>query len=253
MAKQNKSVDTPADVVKETVGVSPEGDALPENGMTMDDLTATEVFPEVQENAIAAVTQAKTEQVAEQIRDDVPTDAPVKFNKDGSIRKKGGRKKGGTNKTAGDFYKGEEKKPVDPLAPVKVSSLAAATTMSGVIERASVILISDEWTLNEAERAGNIKAWENTFDYYGGLNLSPPLALTLSHMEIIAHRSLNPNNKVTRAKLPLIGAWFKTKFAILRRKKNAQPDRRPDVVREVNVGKEESGVAEKTGAQDHRS
>ncbi len=190
------------------------------SGATMDKLTDDEFMPEINEAAIAA-TQAQQEAA---IQLEVPQATPVKLNKDGTPRKVR-KKKSELNVAA---------KPSTPETPA-LTSLQAATAISALLEVASVKLISDEWALSEAERAGNVKAWEGALDHYGGLALSPIGNLAFNHASIIISRSFEPK---TQSRYGLFKAWIKDKFS--RKKKDARINNRSDAQRQDDIRDEKS-------------
>jgi len=87
-------------------------------------------------------------------------------------------------------------------------------------------------------------------DYYGGVSLTPPQALALSHLQIILSRAMSEKSK-TRAKFGLGLAWFKnkmTKFKFKGKNKNgAHVDSGKDPKRENNTGDKDSGKDEVKG------
>lgn len=173
---------------------------------SMDELTAGEELPEVKENAIEAVKQSEEANEA--------GDATVGEG-DGAEKKKPetrGRKKGGKNKKKDQpFYAGDASAPhVTAAQAESISSRQAAIAISGLIEVAGAKLISDEWNYTPMERELNVNAWEKTFDHYGGVNLTPPMELALSHAQIIVSRAIG--GKETRGKLQLAWMWAKNKW-----------------------------------------
>lgn len=175
----------------------------------MDALTASDQLPEVNEAAMEAVKAQAAE---------VASEAPaVKLKKDGTPKKTPGRKPGAIKSQMN--LKPEAKNDI----PV-ISSAAAAATCSGLLEMTSVNLISDEWIMSEMERAANIKAWEDCFNHYGGVNLPPPAALAANYLGLIVTRSFKPK---TQSKWGLIKYWFASKF---KRDKNARINNRTDVI-----------------------
>ncbi len=200
-----------------------------ENSTTdMDALTATETLPEVNENAMAAV-QEQAQETAQAERQVAPAE-PVTYNKDGSIRKKRApyKKRGSSEMNV--------PKKDDLSGTPEITSRAAAETMSGIIELASVKVISEEWGMTEKERASNINAWEKTFDHYGGVNMPPPLALAANYMGIIVSRGMS--GKETQSKFSLFKAWIATK--IFRKKKDARIDSGKNAERKDNIRDEKS-------------
>lgn len=215
-----------------------EADSDTDKAQSMEQLTLGETFPEVSETAIAAVAESKADDAAEQAQEAETEN--VKRNKDGSIAKKRGRKAGQTNAQS-TFYN-PNVKPETKQAPETPASQSfpSAVVVSGVLERLQMAFISDEFEYTETERNINIGAWSATFDYYGGVNLSPPAILALSHAEIIMTRATKSK---TQTRFALIKAWFADKFAKIRGKKNALSDSGENVKRENNLRNEESGSA----------
>lgn len=210
----------------------------------MDAQTATEEMPDVQEHAIQALQAEKQSELDKAKADGFnpeihQTDArgnPVKTKSGRWAKKRGAKPK--------DFKRPGDKKQAENDAPKSISmdSIESARMVSEMLEGLSVKLIGDEWQLSEAERAGNISAWAATFDYYGGVKISPPAALALSHMQIIITRAGKPK---TASKFKLFGAWMKSKFTFKKSKKekgesNALSDSRQDVKRKIDVGEKES-------------
>lgn len=220
MARKKKSVDSlepSAEVQQEPVA---------ETGITMDALTEGEAFPEVKENAIEAV--AKKQQKEEE----KPSE-PQKLNLDGTVAKKRGRKPG--QKSA--FKNPRDKEPEKD----GMSSQQAAVAISGIIEGLQVSLISKEFIYHPIERETNQKAWEKTLDHYGGVNLSPPAELALSHIAIISARAMQ--GQETKTKLSLAGTWFKMKWQNFKNRKSkngALSDNRENTERKDDLGEEKS-------------
>jgi hypothetical protein len=219
---------------------------------TMDDLTKDEILPDANPEAIAAIDAARKETL-EQARNagfnpaihaSKPDGTPV-LTKDGKFAKPRGRK-------AGQFNSAPKKSSLfnDQLQmPIQtVSSEAAAKTISGLLEQASVVLVSDEWKLTDEERKTNVEAWRQTLDYYGGVKLSPPQALVLNHLTIIATRSFAPK---TQTKYQLFKAYLNDKLANLKfwKNKNAHTDRGENDVGKDNVRQEKITSPEKAGDQ----
>lgn len=195
-----------------------ENKAATTSSLSMDDLTAGETLPEVQENAIEAVQAAIAEQQGEAIADN---DAPYGRKVDGTPKKKRGRKAGESTppkksnasptQTPFDFGGDATLPPIDAVTgEPKIDSTKAAVIASGLIEGFTVATISKAWTLEKAERERNIIAWKEAFDHYGGVVLSPPLALVSDHIMIIQKRALSDNDTKSRINLGI--AWIKTKF-----------------------------------------
>lgn len=189
---------------------------------TLDDL-ATGELPEVKQNAIDAIHDVAQEKAKEENNSKpdgfdpeihaTGDDGKPQYTKTGKLKKKRGRKKGASNSTLNLGNPEKEKEEFEQ----RLSSLETATTISGMLEMAQYKMISNEFIYSEMERTANIQAWANTLDYYGGVNLTPPQTLALSHMQIILTRAMSEKSK-TRAKFGLGMAWFKNKFANLRSK-----------------------------------
>ena len=209
--------------------------------LTMDELTAQENFPRPDEEAIAAITEQRVDASAA-----ADPESQEKF--DPAIHSVGKDGKPTVTKT-GKFRKKNQKfirpdaveeKPVAP-APAVTSEHAAQVT-SGLIEQLSVTLISDDFVYSELERASNIKAWEQCYDYYGGVNIPPPAALALNHIGIIVARA---HKEKPQMKFALFVTWIKNKFK--RKPKNgAHASSGNDGKRENNVGAEESAQPAKS-------
>lgn len=204
------------------------------NSLTMDQLSETEQFPEVKENAIEAVKEQKQENA------EIQAAADVKLNADGSPAKKRGRKPGQKNSFVNPYKKDDI--PSQNIAPI--SSLQAATVVSATLEMMSVALISDEWKLTPIEKESNIAAWDAAFNHYGGVQISPPMALVMNHTAIILARAGQPK---TVDKIGLFKAWIKTKvnFKFKRGKENAHSDSGSDIERKDDIRKEEGGKSKK--------
>lgn len=206
-----------------------ENENLPSNPdkITMDALTENESFPEVKENAIQAV-QAQKE--AEKIEAQKLEAENVRLKKDGTPAKKRGPKPKDA-KTNFVMPQGVTPPPVSP-------SLEAGILTSALLEQMSVSLISDDFILSEQERHSNIDAWTKCYDYYGGVEVKPPVALMMNHMAIILVRA---QKEKTQTKIALAKAWLKNKIANWKKGgKNAQSDIRPDNERKDDIRKEES-------------
>lgn len=210
---------------------SEEIEGVPSGSQTMDALTENEEFPAPDEEAIAAITNKEGAKNDRGIGDKFDpsihrTDSsgnPV-LTKTGKFRKKTGYAK---------FVNPEAKKE-KPAGTPEISSAAAAQLTSGIIERLSVMLVSDDFIYTETERVQNVIAWTNCYDYYGGVNLTPPMALACDHMAIILARA---NKPTFHSKLALFTAWIKNKFK--RKNKNGSlPDSRNNGNGEDNVGAE---------------
>lgn len=202
--------------------VTPAADEKPVATVTMAALTEGESLPEVNTHAIEAV-QAESEEIKQ-----IEASEPVRLKKDGTPAKKRGRKAGATIHGRHGFA-------IPDSAQATISSEAAAVTVSGVLEQMQVVLISKEFAYKDVERLNNVNAWRKTFDYYGGVNLSPPAELALSHASIILSRAMAGGE--TKTKLALGAAWVKNKIAGL---KNALSNRGKNVKRQDDIREEES-------------
>lgn len=201
---------------KENLNVHENSDSATPS-ITMDTLTEQENFPEPQQHAIDAfAAKEKAESAVE---------APVKLKKDGTPAKRRGRK--------------PKSEIVDPRRPkdapqmpddgtVKVDSTQAAQLVSGMLENMQVTLISKEFIYSDLEREANINAWRDTFDHYGGVSITPPQALALSHMSIILARAA-PAKSETRTKLQLAKIWFTHKIAGIKFKLKPQAQLDPEI------------------------
>lgn len=210
MDNDSEHVETPKDVEKSTIDEIAGGD-----------------MPEVKQNAIDAVNLQKDNEIKKAVEVDgfnpdihvVGADGQPQRNKNGSLKKKRGRKKGATNSTLN--LKSEA--PKDEALPT-MGSDEAATVISGLLEAAQVKLVSEEFIYSELERIGNIEAWRQTLDHYGGVKLSPPQALALSHLQIIVVRAMTQENKKTQEKFKLFGTWVKFKMSKITFKKKGKKD-----------------------------
>ena len=193
--------------------------------LSIDELVTGDM-PEVKQNAIDAVTAQKQGDIDKASRDEgfdpsihvVDGDGKPKRNKNGTLKKKRGRKKGATNSTLNFEKEKEQDEPDENL----VESLTAATTISGLLEMTQVNLISEEFRYNDIERFENIDAWCKTLDYYGGLHLTPPQILVLSHMSIISSRAMSQKNVKTKEKFAYFKTFLKMKFTGLFKKKDSK-------------------------------
>lgn len=201
---------------------------------SMADIVSSEVMPEVQDSAIEAV-QAQRSENAE------PEQTPAQTK----VKKKRGRPIG-SGKTKSQLHTGEtavsSQTAAQPAGTVSVDSTVAAMTISGLIERTQIGVLGNDFIYNEIERTQNREAWKNCLDYYGGLNLPPPLALAADHMAIIMARATKP---AVQSRFQLLKAWVTGKLEKIRSKKNAQPDNRPDDERQDNVRCEKSNRTSK--------
>ncbi len=226
-----------------------------ETSSALDDIAGGEM-PEVKENAIAAVQDQKQVEIESAVKEGFDpeihvtnADGTPALNKNGSFKKKRGRKKGSTVKSKSQLNLSVNEPQIEE--PV-MGSLEAAITISGLLEAAQVKMISDEFIYEELERQGNIEAWKRTLDHYGGLNLTPPQTLVLSHLQIIVSRAMSPDNKKTKEKFALFGTWFKSKISNIKfrkkdKKDGARSDNRKDTKRENNPSNEDGKSQAKAG------
>lgn len=184
---------------------------------SIDKLTEAESLPEANDSSIAAITEAKIEEAKEAAAQEAAK--PVKYNKDGSVAKQRGRKKGETSPPKNASTLGG---PAQPLQ----TSLAAAATISGLLEHAQVALISDEFIYSDMERALNIGAWEKTLDHYGGMKIHPAAELAMNHFAIIASRS---QKEKTKTKLAHAKVWLSSLTSKWKKKKE---DKKPEKEKE---------------------
>jgi hypothetical protein len=199
------------------------------SNISMDDLSENEVFPEIKENAIEAVKAQKAEEKQE--ADKLELEG-IKLKKDGTPAKKRGRKPH-DEKSAFVMPQGVNQPIVSP-------SMEAGILTSALLEQLSVGLISDDFVLSEFERQSNIKAWVDCYDHYGGVKVTPPMALVMNHMAIVFTRA---QKEKTQTKIALVRAWFKNKVANFKNKKgdkNAHTDSRANDVGENDLRKKES-------------
>jgi len=239
MKKDNKTIDNQENISPEII------EAGKTSVLSMDSLTQNEELPDVQPHAIDAIKSAKNDQV-EQAKKELGFDPEIhatnsdgtpKLTKAGKPQKKRGRKSGSVLNA---------KKKAETAQPeiTEISSMEAGVVVSGLLEQMSVKLISDEWAYNDVERAGNVTAWAQTFDSFGGVKLSPVQMLMMSHAQIILTRIPQPK---TKTKIGLIKAWWKHKKSKWRNKKNAHTDNRKDAIGENDVREEEGAQPTKTG------
>lgn len=225
--------------------------------VSMDDLTDSEVFPEPQPHAIEAIKKEREKEAMPGAASGAPSPGkdvfnpefhatdkdgnPIK-NKDGSYRFKNGRKKGFSPQKS--VLNAPQPTPV-----VDMQSRHAANVVSGLFEQTTIKLIGEEWRLSDDERRSNVQAWEDTFNHYGGVKLSPPQALMLNQGAIILTRVAMPK---TKSKLSLGYAWLRTKMT--RNKtpkkdddKNALSDNRKDAIGKNDIREEEKPVTTENG------
>lgn len=208
--------------------------------ITADDLFKDDVHPDVNREAIDAVKSEKESQK----NIGVTVGQNVKLKKDGTPANKRGRKpKDQAHQSTAQKSKvfGQDQK--EEIKP-NVSSEHAAFVVSGILERMQCVLISDDFIYTEQEKIANVTAWAKTFDYYGGVNISPPQALILDHMGIILSRASKPK---TIDKITALRVWLSSKLSKIKfwDKKNARTDSRADSKREDDIRKEESEKSKK--------
>jgi len=222
---------------------APTESVAPES-VTIDALTETEQFPEVQEHAVSSFEQKQAEILTQEKQAAALESAGVKLKKDGTPAKQRGRKPNAQKQTAGVL-----KNPRQNLAqlPPTVDSTQAALIVSGILETMQVTLISDEFKYTDTERALNVDAWRKSLDYYGGVSVSPPMELAISHAAIILSRAQQPK---TKSKFGLMKAWLSDKVSSYKSQKkkakeNAPANNRTDAIGENDLREKESGGAEK--------
>jgi hypothetical protein len=205
---------------------------------SMDELSASEKLPEVQENAIAAVQSEKGEKIEVAKKDGFDPeihatndDGTPKKTKSGNFAKKRGRKS--TLNTGEKSSKEQEKE--EAQEKEKQANLEAAVMTSTILEQMQMQFISEDFAYSDVERRGNIEAWEATFAHYGGVKMHPAVQLAASHATIIATRARKPT---VQDKFAHLKTWFKTRFK--RKNKNALPDNRTDAERKDNIREKES-------------
>lgn len=214
--------------------------------ISMTELVSGEDFPAVQPHAIAASEAKKTaEKQAEVIAQ--ASQGP----------KKRGRKSNAERAAMGlppsapkqNLKLPNQQQNVPPAGTVQVDSTSAAVTVSGILEKLQVTLISDDFIYSEIERAQNITAWKNTLDYYGGVSLSPPAALALDHASIIltrAHKE-KTQSKIAQLKTAIAAKYFAWKNRKMKKEEqeNALSDSGQDTKRENNLREEKSAGTKK--------
>jgi len=212
-------------------------------------------MPEVKQNAIDAIHGQKAEEITKAVKVDgfnpeihvVGADGQPKRNKNGSLKKKRGRKKGTTSPSKSTLNIEDKKEELVE----QISSYETAVTISGLLEMAQVKMISDEFLYLEIERCSNIEAWQKTLDYYGGVNLTPPQILFLSHMQIILTRAMGEKNIKTKEKFAYFKTWINQKvkrFSFKKENKNGShadsgenPKRKDDTGEKTSAGKTKTG------------
>ena len=205
--------------------------------VNMDSLSSKEELPAVQEHAIAAV-QAEIEASENGFDPDIHAtdkDGKPKKTASGDFAKKRGRKS--TVNTGEKSKKQIEKEQADEKA--RAENKQSAVVISGILEQAQIKLISEDFKYSDIEREANRAVWEATIEYYGGLDIPPPIALMIDHMTIILVRA---QKESVKDKFTLARTWFKTKFK-RKSKKNALSDTRTDAKRENDVREEEGSRA----------
>lgn len=180
-------------------------------------------MPSVKQNAIDAVQNQKAETLETAIKIDgfdphihaTDADGNPQYTKSGNLKKKRGRKKASGSRPQSNSSLNLGIEPEKEI-PKESESMGTAVTVSGLLEVAQIKMISEEFKYNEIEREVNIKAWCETFDHYGGVDLSPPQKLAMSHAQIILARALSGGEKSeTRAKFKMAGIWLKQKVSKL--------------------------------------
>lgn len=221
--------------------------------VSMETLTENEYQPTVSENAINAVTAKENEKIAELEKLEAEG---VKLKKDGTPAKKRGRKSKNEKNTSDTVAnksqfvnpraeKQENGQVQENIEEKLKNSQEAAIFVSGILETAQIKLISKDFEYNKLEREANIMAWKDTFDYYGGVELSPPMRLAMSHGSIIMTRSFNSSE--TRSKFSLMAAWTKNKFTkLFKGRKHALSNTGADASRENDIRKKESESPKKS-------
>lgn len=235
--KKNKEVEKEAVVEKPL--------DLPQDIKSMDDLSAGEKLPDVQEHSIAAMAAEKGEKI-EKAKEAgfnpeihaTNEDGTPKKTQSGNFAKKRGRK---SYLNTGQKSNKQEEEDLK-AAKMKAENAQSAAVISAILEQAQMKFISEDFKYTDQERAANKAVWEATFEYYGGVNIPPPVALAVDHMTIILTRAQKP---AVQDKFAHLKTWFKNKFK--RKKKNALPDNRPDSERKDNVREEKSESPAKAG------
>jgi hypothetical protein len=212
---------------------------------SMDELSATEALPEVQEHSIAAVQAELGEKISKEkengfdpeIHATNPDGSPKK-TASGNFAKKRGRKS--TLKTGAKSKKQIEQEEAEEKE--RQANREAAVMTSTILEQMQMQFISPDFEYSKIERDANIDAWDATFAHYGGVKMHPAVQLAASHATIIATRARKPT---VQDKISHVKTWFKNKFK--RKSKNALPDNRKDVERKDNVREEKSVEPAKAG------
>jgi len=217
----------------------------------MDDLTNNEAMPEVQPHAMKAVQDEKQEVISEaidngfnpEIHETNAQGEPV-LTKTGNFRKKRGA--GAATRKTKSKLDLSEKKPEnaeDKSQKVTVESKTAAITTSAILERVQIGVIGDDMVYDDTERAANVEAWFNLYEYYGGVEVHPAMAVAADHTMLILSRAQKPTVK---SKFKKLSETIAGKIALMRGK-NAFFNSRKNTKRENNVRQEEGGEPEKTG------
>lgn len=241
--EQNSNADDPAE---NAIQELPDDDKRSNKPVSMDDLTAGEAMPEVRENAIEAVQSQKQIEMAAAKADGFDPDIhmtdgqgqPIK-TKGGAYRKKPGVKKSGSKSVVNTGQKSAKEIQAQMEAEkTEAENLQSAVVVSGILENLQMKLISEEFKYDDLERRTNVENWKATFEHYGGVNISPPVALAMDHATIILKRS---QMKETSSRFALAKTWLKNKFSFIKRKReNALSDSGQNVERKNDVRKEES-------------
>ena len=222
--------------------------AAPETGVSMDDLTEVEQFPEIDNEAVDSIMRQNAENKTTGVPLQSMSQTEEKFNpeihrtnpdgtpaltKTGKFRKKKGWK----------LIKPEAQTAQSAVKKESLTSRAAARIVSGTLEKLSMVLVSDEFQYTPPEKESNIEAWERCIDYYGGVHISPPLELAANHMKIILARMDKPK---TQSRMAQAYFWIKSKFG--RKAKNgALFSSRKDGSGKDDMGAKESAQPAKTG------
>jgi len=215
---------------------------------TMDEITNDETLPEIQPHAIKAVMDEKSDTVEEAKQNGFDaelheTDAhgqPV-LTKAGNFRKKRGA--GAVKrKTTSKLELNDTPQENSKNEKVKVESKTAAMTTSAILERVQIGMIGEDMAYSDIERAQNTDAWFNLYEYYGGIEVHPALAVAADHTMLVLSRSQKPSVK---RKIKTLGEKIAGKIYFWRNK-NALFNRGENTKRENNVREKESRESEKT-------
>jgi hypothetical protein len=221
---------------------APSESVAPES-VTIDALTETEHFPDVQEHAVKTFEEKQAAQIALEKQTAALENAGIKMKKDGTPAAKRGRKPNAQKQPSSVLKTPRQNVALTP----NVDSTQAALIVSGILETMQVTLISDEFKYTDTERALNVDAWRKSLDYYGGVSVSPPMELAISHAAIILSRAQQPK---TQSKFALMKAWAADKISTYKAQKkkakeNASTDNRSDAIGENDLREKESGGAKK--------